>query len=220
VIVSSLPTIGQLTLNGAAVTAGQAIAVAALNAGQLRYAAPTFTTSPTTPPNPATFTFQVQDNGGTANGGVNTDPTPNTLTINFGLNLNGGNGNDTIRGAAGNDTIRGGNGNDILFGNNGDDVLFGDNGDDQLRGGLGNDILTGGLGNDIFILASGEGTDTITDFQVGTDKIGLTGGLTRAQLTIDVVGTRTRIRLTSSGEILAWLDNVTTPLTNSDFILV
>ena len=28
------------------------------------------------------FTFQVQDNGGTANGGVDLDPTPNTLTIN------------------------------------------------------------------------------------------------------------------------------------------
>jgi hypothetical protein len=30
----------------------------------------------------ASFTFQVQDNGGTANGGANTDPTVNTITIN------------------------------------------------------------------------------------------------------------------------------------------
>ena len=30
----------------------------------------------------ASFTFQVQDNGGTANGGVDLDPTPNTMTIN------------------------------------------------------------------------------------------------------------------------------------------
>ncbi|MDI2146299.1 hypothetical protein KBJ94_30130, partial [Pseudomonas sp. ITA] len=28
------------------------------------------------------FTFQVRDNGGTANGGVDTDPTPNTFTFN------------------------------------------------------------------------------------------------------------------------------------------
>ena len=28
------------------------------------------------------FTFQVQDNGGTANGGVNLDQSPNTMTIN------------------------------------------------------------------------------------------------------------------------------------------
>ena len=30
----------------------------------------------------ASFAFQVQDNGGTADGGVDLDPSPNTLTIN------------------------------------------------------------------------------------------------------------------------------------------
>ena len=30
----------------------------------------------------ASFTFQVQDDGGTDNGGVDLDPTPNTLTFN------------------------------------------------------------------------------------------------------------------------------------------
>ena len=30
----------------------------------------------------ASFTFQVQDDGGTANGGVDLDPTPNTMTVN------------------------------------------------------------------------------------------------------------------------------------------
>jgi VCBS repeat-containing protein len=30
----------------------------------------------------ASFTFQVQDDGGTANGGVDLDPTPNTITVN------------------------------------------------------------------------------------------------------------------------------------------
>ena len=29
-----------------------------------------------------TFTFQVQDDGGTANGGIDLDPTPRTMTIN------------------------------------------------------------------------------------------------------------------------------------------
>ena len=32
--------------------------------------------------NYASFTFQVEDDGGTANGGVNLDPNPKTLTIN------------------------------------------------------------------------------------------------------------------------------------------
>ncbi|MEZ6095179.1 MAG: cadherin-like domain-containing protein [Pirellulaceae bacterium] len=35
----------------------------------------------------ATFTFQVRDDGGTANGGVNVDPTPNTMTIDI-TNIN------------------------------------------------------------------------------------------------------------------------------------
>ena len=30
----------------------------------------------------ASFTFQVQDDGGTLNGGVDLDPTPNRITIN------------------------------------------------------------------------------------------------------------------------------------------
>src|SRR5262249_45812333 len=30
----------------------------------------------------AAFTFQVQDNGGITNGGVDLDPTPNTMTVN------------------------------------------------------------------------------------------------------------------------------------------
>src|SRR4029077_11993593 len=30
----------------------------------------------------ASFTFQVQDDGGTANGGVDVDPTPRTMTVN------------------------------------------------------------------------------------------------------------------------------------------
>src|SRR5205814_1404849 len=30
----------------------------------------------------ASFTFQVQDDGGTANGGVDLDPTPRTMTVN------------------------------------------------------------------------------------------------------------------------------------------
>ncbi|MCY6490811.1 DUF4347 domain-containing protein [Leptolyngbya sp. GGD] len=219
VIISALPTSGRLTLNGAAVTAGQVVSLEALTAGQLRFTAPTFTTLPTTPPAPATFTFRVRDTGGTTNGGINIDPTPNTLTINFGLNLNGGNGIDTIRGAAGNDTLRGGNGNDILFGNDGDDTLFGDNGDDRLRGGLGNDTLTGGLGNDIFILATGEGTDTILDFQNGIDKIGLTGGLTFAQLTFgqDV----NRVTISQGSTVLAYLNGITLNLIDlTDFVTV
>ena len=44
-------------------------------------------------------------------------------------------------------------------------------GDDALYGSEGRDTLTGGKGKDVFILSTGE--DTITDFKVGKDDIGL-----------------------------------------------
>src|SRR5207247_1937314 len=66
-----------LTDNGIAVTAGQLVSVADINAGKLVFA-------PAANANGAGYaalTFQVEDDGGTANGGVNLDPSANTLTI-------------------------------------------------------------------------------------------------------------------------------------------
>ena len=75
--IATLPGAGGLNLNGVAVTAGQEISVADIDAGLLRFtpAADAFGTGY------ASFTFQVRDGGGTANGGVDLDPTPNTITI-------------------------------------------------------------------------------------------------------------------------------------------
>ena len=55
----------------------------------------------------------------------------------------------------------------------GDDILTGNNGNDRLFGMGGNDTMTGGAGNDrfIFVASFNNGTDTITDFQDGVDKI-------------------------------------------------
>ncbi|NET49732.1 MAG: hypothetical protein F6K09_13650, partial [Merismopedia sp. SIO2A8] len=50
--------------------------------------------------------------------------------------------------------------------------------------GEGEDLLTGNAGEDVFVLTTGNGTDTITDFVVGEDLLGLSGGLTFEQLTI------------------------------------
>jgi hypothetical protein len=59
------------------VTAGQFIRVSDLNANRLKYTPPTnYTGSPT-------FTFQVQDDGGTDFGGIDLDPIVNTMTINI-----------------------------------------------------------------------------------------------------------------------------------------
>jgi hypothetical protein len=75
--IASLPVAGALTLNGVAVNAGDLIAVADIDAGKLEF-------TPAADANGsgyADFTFQVQDDGGTFNGGVDLDPTANTITI-------------------------------------------------------------------------------------------------------------------------------------------
>ena len=77
--ITTLPGAGTLTDNGVAVdgrpvrhasadiTAGKLVFTPAANANGTGY---------------ASFTFQVQDDGGTANGGVDLDPPPNTMTVN------------------------------------------------------------------------------------------------------------------------------------------
>ncbi|MGD1855553.1 MAG: esterase-like activity of phytase family protein [Leptolyngbyaceae cyanobacterium] len=129
-------------------------------------------------------------------------------------------GDDTIFGGAGNDRIGGKGGNDLLFGDAGDDMIWGDDGDDLLSGGIGNDTLTGdnfsgGQGSDTFAFATGHGTDIITDFEVGTDVIGLIGNLSFGSITQTVQGTG--LLLNTGGETLAILQNVTTALDDTSF---
>ena len=76
--ITTLPTAGTLTLNGANVLAGAVIAVSDLDAGNLVFR-PATNASGT---GYAGLTFQVQDDGGTANGGIDTDQSANTLTFN------------------------------------------------------------------------------------------------------------------------------------------
>ncbi len=74
--ITSLPTYGQLSLNDIAVTAGQVINASSI--ANLLY----------TPPADGfgigldEFKFIVHDDGGVANNGIDSDPTPNTITIN------------------------------------------------------------------------------------------------------------------------------------------
>jgi hypothetical protein len=75
--ITTLPTAGALTDNGV-ITAGQFVSASDIASGLLVY-------TPNSGGRGApydSFEFQVQDNGGTANGGVNTDPSPRTMTIN------------------------------------------------------------------------------------------------------------------------------------------
>ena len=135
--------------------------------------------------------------------------------------LDGDDDNDILYGNQGDDILNGGNGNDQLYGNEGNDVLNGDYGKDTLWGGEGEDLLSGGLHKDIFVLAVNQGSDTITDFNDGQDKLGLSGGLTFGQLTITSDTDNTLISLTSSNQLLVTLLGVDPSLINNkDFVTV
>ncbi len=64
------------------------------------------------------------------------------------------------------------------------DVLIGNAQNNIIDGGTGDDILTGGGGDDVFVISRNSGTDTITDFGLGNDRIALAGGLTAGELSI------------------------------------
>jgi Ca2+-binding RTX toxin-like protein len=65
--------------------------------------------------------------------------------------------------------------NDILYGDAGNDTIFGNDGNDNLVGGDGNDFLVGGAGTDTFGFGATAGQDWIDDFEVGVDKIDVSG---------------------------------------------
>lgn len=70
------------------------------------------------------------------------------IQIGWGINLSawleGGEGNDKLRGGDGSDLLLGGQGGDCLSGEGGNDILIGGLGADRIMGGPGDDILIGG----------------------------------------------------------------------------
>jgi Ca2+-binding RTX toxin-like protein len=92
------------------------------------------------------------------------------VSADYGPQLSGGAGNDTILGSSGSDTFDGGAGNDNLDGRQGYDfnLLMGGTGNDTLAADM-NDTAIGGAGDDWFIIdagvtvveAAGGGIDTI-----------------------------------------------------------
>ncbi|MDH4235551.1 MAG: Ig-like domain-containing protein, partial [Gallionella sp.] len=76
----NLPLAGSLMLDGVAVTSGQSISVADIASGLLVFA-PANNANGTAYAN---FTFQVQDDGGVTNGGVDRDPDAKTITSRVG----------------------------------------------------------------------------------------------------------------------------------------
>ena len=78
--IMTIPAAGSLQDNGSAVAARQFISVSDINSGKLVFIpAPNGVGTAY-----ASFTFQVEDDGGTLNGGANLDPYAKTMTINVG----------------------------------------------------------------------------------------------------------------------------------------
>jgi 5'/3'-nucleotidase SurE len=111
--------------------------------------------------------------------------------------------------------ISGGAGNDTLFlGSNGR-ALGGEGNDKFYVGTGGSNLLSGGAGADQFWIYNGEApasANTIVDFQIGTDVLGISGGVKFTDLT------RTGNNISIGGNTIATLTGVdTTTLTATNF---
>ncbi|TFL17089.1 calcium-binding protein [Jannaschia formosa] len=98
--------------------------------------------------------------------------------------LDGGAGDDNLSGGTEADALRGGEGADALFGGDGGDTLDGGAGDDTVQAGAGDDLVVAGLGTDalfgqegadLFRLTAGGGLARIQDFDLGSERIELSG---------------------------------------------
>ena len=113
--------------------------------------------------------------------------------------LTGNTFSDTLHGGLGDDRLDGYAGRDLLFGGDGADTLDGGAGRDTLVGGAGDDMLPGGAGRDTFYFRAFEGgTDVITDFEAGLDRIVIEPMATDARLRVNGADV---VILTESGRV-------------------
>ncbi|MEM9770052.1 MAG: hypothetical protein AAF889_00355 [Cyanobacteria bacterium P01_D01_bin.73] len=131
----------------------------------------------------------------------------------------GRSGADVLNGNQGNDTLGGGEGNDILFGGKDNDVLAGGIGGDILFGDLGNDTLIGGVDVDQYAIANNGGVDVIVDYEDGTDKFLLVGGLTFGALQLANTSTGVSIN-TGNTQLATVLSTTLSELDSSDFLVL
>ncbi|HEX8856167.1 MAG TPA: calcium-binding protein [Thermoleophilaceae bacterium] len=125
--------------------------------------------------------------GGGLNSGSDWDSaTPGDQTVpangTFGVDINGGDGNDSLTVLAKANEIagaklNGGAGDDLLTGADTADSLGGGDGNDRLVGAKGGDDMSGGAGNDTLVWNNGDGSDMI-DGDAGNDTTEVNGNPT------------------------------------------
>lgn len=87
--------------------------------------------------------------------------------------LRGDRGSDTLQAGDGRDHLEGNDGQDVLRGGEHNDTVEGGDSSDMLAGGTGNDSLAGGAGNDTFVFRKHGGSDVVSDFGRGADRLNL-----------------------------------------------
>jgi uncharacterized protein YjiK/phospholipase/lecithinase/hemolysin len=124
-----------------------------------------------------------------------------TIFVNKGDRAFGSDGNDTFdaRDGQGGNRISGGVGDDTFYLGSNDRALGGD-GNDIFRVSLGGNLISGGAGADQFWIVNAElpkAANTVLDFQLGTDVIGIQGavslGITTSTLQLNQIGADTAI---------------------------
>jgi hypothetical protein len=166
--ISTLPAAGVIKLNGVAISANALITKTQLDNGNLTYdpAAASAGTHPT-------FTFQVQDDGGVTNGGVDLDQSPNTFTLNIGS----ANAAPTLD-LDGNDSVTVGTGFDSSYTEGAAPAAIGDTDVKITDADAGDDIV--------------KATITVTNAVTGDV---LTAGALPAGITVDPSSTNTVLKL-------------------------
>jgi len=106
--------------------------------------------------------------GGSADGGLGSDGITVTGALTVRVELNGGDGNDTLNASNQMDNLVGGLGDDWMHGKQGADEENGGPGNDTMYGGQGNDFIRGGDGLDLIygdadddLVMGNDGADTI-----------------------------------------------------------
>lgn len=82
---------------------------------------------------------------------------------------------DVLKAAGSTVNLTGGAGDDVLQGNGAKNRLEGGAGDDILIDGKGDDRMVGGAGADVFVLQKDGSRDVIEDFELGVDRLDLSG---------------------------------------------
>ncbi|NET47384.1 MAG: hypothetical protein F6K09_01405 [Merismopedia sp. SIO2A8] len=106
----------------------------------------------------------------------------------------------------------------VINGTDGMNVLTGSNIDDVITGGLSNDVITGNEGRDIFVFEPNGGSDVVTDFTPGVDRLDVSAlGIT--DLSAMTFIANVVFFNTGNGEQVVFNTLDATTLSSADFIL-